>query len=343
MIYSEDFVHWLSDKTGKAYYNGSKTEIICYCPFCESGRLKKHGHMYVDVNEPVFYCHKCGETGNIVRLISLLGGKFEQFVDKSVLERSASHSYTRKDLSTVVKTFATKESSNQYTENFEIKQEYLKKRLGDFDLSKIPGLIFSIKSFLRENNIPDSEDPMMLNLVNILETSYVGFLSSRGKNIIFRNCTGDSPYRYFKYSLDNSISFFHDFYGIRTSIMSKDTPTVVLCEGVFDLLVGLLSDELSELRKKSLFWAAGLGKPSFGKTLISTMDFCKCVRVNLVILSDADAPWYFYVPIKDMPFVNRLDVYWNKRGKDFGCKPIEVFKREIRPRMRRRIYVTPHS
>ncbi|NLE05013.1 MAG: hypothetical protein GX638_09455, partial [Crenarchaeota archaeon] len=65
MIYKDDFINWLSKEIGKAYYNGSKTEIITFCPWCEGSANKKHGHLYISMKDPVFYCQRCGEKGII--------------------------------------------------------------------------------------------------------------------------------------------------------------------------------------------------------------------------------------------------------------------------------------
>lgn len=348
MIYKDGFVEWLESKMGKARFNGSKTEIITFCPWCEGpSTTKKHGHLYVDVNEPVFYCQKCGGdkdagTGLVLKLIVKLGGNFEDFLDPSMITRST-HAYTRKNLDgrRNVANFKSCEATSTDVTNYEVKTSYLYKRFGRvMDLQKIPRLIFSIKAFLRENNIECPENQKYF--LDELDRNYVGFVSTKGTTVIMRNCT-DFGYRYYKFPLVDDTFFFSDFYGIRTGMVTPEIPTVVLCEGVFDMITPLVNTGLESLKIKSTYWAAALGKGGLQKTLIGVLDYCRVVKVNVHVLSDLDVPWYFYYKMRDLPFIDRFYIHYNKSGKDFGDLPINPTTRELKPKVRRKDWYAKSS
>ncbi len=329
MIYKEDFLPWLKDKIGKCYYNGSKTEIITLCPWCEKDSDKKHGHLYISVDDPVFYCQRCGEKGIIVKLIHYLQGDFDQLINPHIIEKT-SHTYTKKNLLSTDKTYTF--SANSYDSqvlNYKEKYNYLSNRIGkNLDIKKIPGLIFSLKAFIKENQI--EVDNWQFKNLDYLDEKFIGFLTTRKTAVILRNCDSSDKYRYYKFLLGKESSFFIDFYSILSGKINSSLPNIVLCEGVFDLLVPCFNEGLKDLKKNSVMWAATLGKGSFLKTLTSVLNYLKIVKANVNILSDRDVPIYFYNHIKNMPFVNNLNVFYNKLGKDFGCFPIDVMSTEIK-------------
>jgi RNAse (barnase) inhibitor barstar len=53
------------------------------------------------------------------------------------------------------------------------------------------------------------------------------------------------------------------------------------------------------------------------------MDYIKVPKVNVVVLSDDNLTESDYIWLYRSPFVNNLDICWNKLGKDFGDLPID--------------------
>ena len=341
MIYNDSFLPWLNEQTGKAYFNGSKTEIITFCPWCEGDHLhKKHGHLYIGTKEPVFYCQKCGEKGIIAKLILHYNGVVNDHVSPEVLSMG-NYSYTRKEFSGSEASYNLEECVSPENINYNMKEDYLCKRIGrEIDVRKVPGLVLSIKSFLRENKLMDKIPSWHLNFLDDLETNFVGFLSTKKTTIILRNCSeGNEKLRYYKFSLDTLNPFFLDFYGIKTGTPDERVPNIVICEGVFDLLVPIFNKtDIDFLKKDTLAWGSSLGKGSFHKTLLAIIDYYKVVKANVHVLSDSDVPWFFYLKMNDLPYINRLTIYWNTRGKDFGELPYNLTKKEMQPRFRRSNY-----
>ena len=344
MIYKDGFLDFLKSFCGKVYLNSTKTEIITFCPFCEGTHLnKRHGHMYIHVNEPVYYCQKCGENGMIFKLIIQLGGKPDEFIDTTLLRISSTHSYVKKnlELDSTSKEYNRTGSISGCSDNYEMKVSYLFKRFGtDIELNKIPGLVLSVKSFIEENSI--SVTKWQAQYIDQIDKTFIGFVSSLGTTITFRNCADNEAFRYYKLPLmDRSNSYYYDFYGLKTGMPNESTPSIVLAEGIFDILVPLISKTLEKVRLSSCYWAACLGKGSYQRTLISVLSYCKLVKANFHILSDCDVPLHFYKRLRDLPFVNNLNIYWNKRGKDFGVLPIEPYMKELYKPNRRIGYAKP--
>jgi len=325
MIYKPEIIKYLRDKSGVAYFNKSKTEIVTKCPKCEIGDMdKSHGHLYISTDTPVFNCFKCGYKGIVTKLIREYGGEPKDYI---IIE-----DFKYKDKVYKVSYFTDAEykcpvyddkDNEMPVEILNNKKKYLRQRLGEnVNILKIPGLVLSIKKFLRENNLTgEGESYDKINL-DTIEEKYVGFLTTRGRRIILRNCDPLDSNRHYSFTLNREKKFHNDFYGMISGEISPDMNTVVLCEGVFDLLVSYHSDAFKFLRNNTCYWAACLGKSNYLKSLISVLNYRKLPKSNIVILSDKDVNLEFYNKFYRLPVVNDVKIYWNKTGKDFGEYPI---------------------
>jgi hypothetical protein len=323
MIYYDKLKDFLESKLGLAYYNGAKDELVTYCPYCEPKSKKPHGHCYIKVvstiEMPTFYCQKCNEDGGkgtLTKLIKFLKGNPKQFISEDTLGTilTKTRDYQRKDFEYYE--YKTVEAD---PDRYKLKRYYLHSRLGfEYDLDRINGLVLNIREFLYENKIELNDT--VKKYLDFFETSFVGFITTRGTKLILRNIDPNSDFRYFKIDLVKN-TFFNDFYGFRCGQIKNEINKVILCEGIFDLIVGLNSFELNDIKNTSCFAAAIIGN-HYGKIISSVLDYCKLTYSDLVILSDIDNN--LYKNLKLNPMVNNLEVYWNKLGKDFGAKPIEI-------------------
>lgn len=53
-------------------FKDSGDHYVIFCPFCNDSERKinpTHGHCYISKNIPVFYCHRCNASGNIIKLL----------------------------------------------------------------------------------------------------------------------------------------------------------------------------------------------------------------------------------------------------------------------------------
>lgn len=318
MINIEKLKEFLEEKQTVAYFNGPGTELITRCPWCEDASDKNKGHLYISIHDGLFNCFKCGEQPNgakgfITKLITKLGGKIEDYIDVKKL-KTGYRSQPKEYIEEIRKVNINNKQFNGY----EHKKKYLMDRIGcsaDI-LTVIPNIILDVNTFLKDNSVDTSK---MRIKPEILENDFVGFIGNRGFTAVFRNVR-KSKLRYNKIEISND-GYFKDFYAIQTGKIKADKNTIVLCEGVFDLLVAMNNEEFKELKENSCIWVAVLGN-QFSKTLISVLDYCKLTECDVIILSDSDRVETNYGVINDLPFVNKIEIWWNKYGKDFGARPM---------------------
>lgn len=333
----------LKEKFGVCYYVKGDTEIVTVCPLCETHKRKKHthGHLYICTGDDnlTFWCFKCNTKGNIVSLIKGLGVNLKEYISDELSKRRwvkrARNTTNLLDTSSVTYNFE-EEKHNIIDDRFRYKRDYLKGRLGyDIDIDSVPNLIFNFRNFVNVNNIKLTDYDN--NRIAYLDDSFIGFLCNRGTIAIFRNVTGDETNRYIKINLfPGQETAFNDFYGIQSEYISNSNNIkpnkIVLCEGIFDLLVPYYSNELYGLKSETSVWACVLGK-SFYATIPSILDYYYMIKSNFVILSDNDVEDKFYNRFSKHPQVENLQVVRNKLGKDFGAYPISpsinVFQKNV--------------
>lgn len=329
----EEYINWdkfqskIQKITGLGYFNSSRTELIARCPFpnceLEQGKSYKYGRLYIHTDSPVFNCFRCNESGSILKLLRYLKLNIDEYINKDhevFKNMKSGRRVIRLNTSDVnIQNNLSNMELPEFLDRYHNKILYMKNRIGmDIDALKIPNVIFSIREFIQKNNIHlDYNDEMMLDT---FDRDYIGFLGNRGTVLILRNTRGLD---YHKINLCNP-GKMKDFYGMRTSFPDGGhTNKIVLCEGIFDLLVAIKSDSLSELREGSCFWAAVLGS-FYRRTLISVLDYIKLSYVDVVVLSDNDKSPYdkIFSSLRNSPMVRNMKVVWNSYGNDFGQLPI---------------------
>jgi len=321
----------LEEKTGLAKFNSGKTNIISYCPWCELDSTKNHGHLYLECIDnqnqmPVFHCFKCEDVnkskGTLVKLLRYLRIDPRKYISEDILNSKSSernYDYYKKSL-----TVHKHKINTQNFDLYRLKKQYIISRLGyEYNIDRIPRLIFNIREFLRENKI-DLKDKN--RFIDYYEKSFIGFVSDDGTMMILRNIDNNSPYRYVKLALVENKNFFKDLYTIKSGQTKKGSNTIILCEGIFDLLVAINNIELQEVKNKSCIWASVLGC-GYMNAISSALDRCKLTSSNVIILSDRDKNENYYWKIKKHPSVLNLEVNWNKYNKDFGKLPIGLIKK----------------
>lgn len=323
----EKTIELLKTKTPLVYLNGNNTEIICKCWKCSDLLSKStHGHLYIGIDTPVFNCYKCNYKGIVKNLILSFGADPEEYLEKDGLILD------KKQIRLRTAFFDKINNQIQHKEETEInkfidKMEYLKIRLGsELNFKYIKNCIFNIKKFIEINNIELSESDS--KLLDLYSKNYIGFMTNRRTSLILRSISKNDFIRHKKLSIiSNNQQYLKDFYGIKINEITSDINTIVLCEGIFDLLAGLHSTELENIRNSSVYWAAVLGK-GFYNSIHSILNYLQIPCANIIILSDKDVLSKQYTFIKKHPMVRNLELYYNKLNKDFGeiSKGIELIK-----------------
>lgn len=328
----KDVIEWenikelLKEKTGLSYFNSSRTELICSCPWCEPFSNKGHGHLYIsmDPNYLVFNCFRCEKNGPLIRLIKKCEGDPSKYIDDNLVRINSNTRISNIRGISYKKNYYFDEDI--YSDINRQKRSYILGRIGyNVDLSLIPNMIFSIKTFIRHNNIELNNYD--LDKIDLLERYYIGFVCNRNTQIVFR-CICNEFREYEKIKLSESV--LKDFYGLKLNSIDDKISNIVISEGIFDILVPYFSEEFFELKQSSCCWCACLGK-GFEKSLKSIMEYYMISRFNLIVFADNDMKNYRFTNI-DNSCINSIHVFRNRLGKDFGKHPISITKNSFNRR-----------
>jgi len=240
-----------------------KNQYICTCPFC--GKVM---HFYISKTTQLFDCKKCGEVGNIFKLLN--------FFDKLYLLKDGVRVIKRDLIQTITEQKEVEISELEITELSEIKlpigfklvknSDYLSKRKitkEEIEFYKIgqTNLMNKFKDYII---FPVKENKLVKGFVGRYEAKKV-------------------PKEFKRYKNSDGFSSSELLYGIDEVIKGK-TRTVILVEGIFDKIsVDRFLDLREDVEMKCLC--------TFGKK-ISDVQIKKIFNknvLNIVLLYDFDA------------------------------------------------------
>lgn len=318
-IYQDNFKDYLEKYLGKKPKISSKN-IIIPCPWCEYLKDKDHYHLYISLESPIFHCFHagCEQKGIISKLLKKIEGRdsSDKFIDKEkVKEFQIKESTFTKSKSKKIIIPELKE------DNFKLKSLYLKGRLkySNPDLKLIKGLIFDVNEFVRVNQINDKS---LERIQSYLHSNFIGFLTENESVIFFRNIDESNDFKHFKFFMKETK--FLDYYKLLGNNYSSNH--VILSEGIFDIYNEHIFD-FTKLKNDVKFYFAGLST-SF-ESLIKSIVFNEQIfRLNVSILSDRNVNLDYYKKIKNMNkhIIDKITIFYNKIGKDFGESPVIVEK-----------------
>ena len=317
-IYKDEFIQYLKDNLG--YAKVSSKNIVTKCPWCEYGKEKKHYHLYIALDAPIFHCWqaRCEQSGFLAKLLSKISGidKTDQFVDKSLIKE-----VTHKKLVNPLKEKKQLILPKVDTDQFKMKTMYMKYRLNyEVDITSIKNLVFDVREFVNSNSI--QLDKRASEMMDFLQSNFVGFLSEHESLLILRNIDPDASFRYYK--LDLSEEEFLDYYKLQGSCY--DSSLIVISEGIFDIFAEQLFNTLKNKEKVKLYAASLSG--SFSSLLKSIVFNEQLFRLNVIVLSHKDVDIDVYKKMKKMDnhIIDSISVYYNNTGKDFASFPVNPVK-----------------
>jgi len=320
-IYKEEFVQYLKDNLG--YAKVSSKNIITKCPWCEYKKEKKHYHLYIALEAPIFHCWqaRCEQSGFLSKLTSHIDGRdrSEQFVDKNLIKEPV-----HKKLVNPLKEKKPLKLPEVNTNQFKMKTMYMKYRLGfDVDIRSLNKLVFDVREFVNMNDIKLDEKSQ--GLMDFLQNNFVGFLSEHESLLVLRNIDPNSSFRYYKFDL-NECDYL-DYYKIQGPAFNSNT--VVISEGIFDIFVEQVFNTL-KIRENIKLYSASLSG-SFSSLLKSLVFYEQLYRLNVVVLSHRDVDTSVYKKLKkfDSHIIDTLSVYYNSTGKDFASFPVTPVKEVV--------------
>jgi hypothetical protein len=321
-IYEDNFINYLKDNLGNVKIRSKN--IVIPCPFCEYNIDKKHYHLYISLEAPIFNCFHAGcpqKSGNLKTLIKKIEGKdiSNKFIDQEILENFKNKR----------KVFLNEENKNKKIiipkiniDTFPYKEMYIKKRLKFTNIpsNMIKGLIYDVDQFIEINNIP--VDETLFKLRNYLHSNFIGFLTEHQTTIMFRNIDHTATMKFFKLKINNG--YFLDYY--KLSGYNINSNKIVLAEGIFDIYSEYIFDYLN-LKNEIYLYASALSSKYLA--LIQSIIFHhQLFKPEIIILSDLGIPIEIYKKMKkyNRHIINKLSIYYNKRGKDFNECYVEPVK-----------------
>jgi len=315
-----------------SYQTTDKKEVRVRCPYCgDSKKDKHHAHMYIQMMPPfMFHCKKCETSGVLnaqtLRDLNLFGNDLSM----SIIEANKSIKRTQGVEKLNATVFDTKLNNveNEYTENaVNYVSARLGKQLNNELLVKKYKAITNADQFFKDNHINKPLD-WNNNLMYDFDNS-VGFLSSDGSHVIFRDMTGQQRKKYFNLNLQpHNFSISGKIYNISSNVnMLSSTVHLIMTEGIFDIIgvyEHFYKDKVPD--NNDFIFAAACGKGFLA--VVSHYIQMGFLDLDITIYSDNDVDSQVYRDMKNSsPYLknNVITIYYNTIEKDFGV-PIEHIK-----------------
>jgi len=311
-IFEDSFIKFLENNELGPIKIRSKN-IVCRCPWCEFGTNKKHYHLNISIEAPIFHClyAGCGASGTITKLFRKISNydHSNNFVDMSRIQRVKKNNQSLKESKKLKLNIPIINISKFWDKVIYIKSRM---RFTDFNFTNIPGLILDIRKFFEINPKIEIEENQK-RMLDFYQDNFIGFLSSKNSVLLLRNIN-KSNFRYSKIRL-NKIEFI-DFYKIFGN--NKKSNLILLAEGVFDILIESIFNK-TKLKNNTFLYASCLSTGY--QELIKSLTFHESIiQPDVVILSDSDVKKYYYENLykKNKHLINSLKVLYNINGKDFA-------------------------
>lgn len=303
-----------------AYFTTNKKELRIRCPYCGDSKAdKSHAHLYVQMKPPFqFYCQKCTTKGVlcsetlrdmqiynsdvVVSLVNLSKNNKADF-ENNTFRRA------KKLINHPASTELSYRTLNYFNRRFN-------RNFTELDLIEKYKAVMDPIIFLAENNIYVENGQYDFN-------NAIGFISSDGSHVVFRDISCMQQKRYYNLSLVPDDCFSTSkIYNIKSILDStKLNTTLIIAEGIFDIIgieLFLKDNNMIDADSQYIFSAAcGKGYNSVISNYIHKGFF----NLECKIFSDSDVDLNFYRNLKNSSVYikrSRLEVFYNTLSKDYG-------------------------
>jgi len=329
-IYQDTFIDYLKKNLGDHIKITSKN-IIAPCPYCEYQKDKKHYHLYISLDTPIFHCFHaiCEKRGTLRKLFSKIEGKdiSDNFIDEEKLKE-----YQKKRIFTERDDEIDIQLPPLSKQVFPYKADYVRKRLkfADIPLESLKGLIFDVNAFIELNRIP--VDETLFRIKDYLHNNFIGFLTEHNSMVMFRNVDDSQEFRFYKLFIQKNP--FVDYY--KLDGYGKGKTQIVLAEGIYDIFTEHIFDNLN-IKSDTAFYAS-VQSSNYSVIVKSIVYYEQIFRPDVIILSDNNITLNQYENLYTYNghIINTLKVYYNKTGKDFNESPLTPVKYIVKKRRYKR-------
>jgi len=141
--------------------------------------------------------------------------------------------------------------------------------------------------------------------------------------LILRNIDENSTFRYFKIKIQEFD--FLDYYKLYGGLYNSSK--IVLSEGIFDLYDEQIFDRL-DIKNSVKIYACSLSA-KYLQLIKSIIFYEQIFKPEVIILSDRMKNLNMYKNMKkyNSHIISKLTVYFNRSGKDFNSKDVDLEKR----------------
>lgn len=318
----------------------SDIQLLTRCVICGDSKKdpnKMRMYIKIDTNNPaegvLYHCHNCGAHGYLTsklleKIRSGYGENCSQILRDINRKASDANGTTRINRYRRLRKLPVTYHGIPTDENTLKKVKYVFSRVGkpinvinDQSLK----IVWNLSEFLKENNFPVNTKMLWL-----FDRDYVGFLSVNNDYVLLRDVTGQSKYRWTKYNILDKHRDIVSYYAMATrlDIMSREQITIVVAEGVFDLL-GIRYNVYDGKTENMIYLACTNG--TFEDAILFYVNkglVGDNIRVEIYIDNDS---MYDFKPLKRKLGLFGITVigYYNALRKDFGYPKDEIDRQEL--------------
>ena len=309
--------------------NNSNTELVVRCKYCMDSLNKSHKHLYIciDKNSKRFlnyFCHKCNKKGIIDKefisryKIDINNKNIEDYLNQK--NKDSKYNLPRKKYFKNFKIPITLDEIDKKKYNYFINRLGIKLNNNLINKFKI---VTNVIEFLEINKINISKKLLSDKMLHFLDKDYIGFLSVDNAHLILRNINKDVDKKYRYYDLEfpiyNKDIESKKYYSIINEKFNYTCliPNIIIAEGIFDI-ISIYNNFINKDNEFNNIYLAINGSNYYN--VITDYIRRGYLTFNLEIYSDDDYNFNKYKKIlfRLKNFYNKVNIYVNTIGKDFG-------------------------
>lgn len=320
-----------------SFITTNKKEIRIRCPYCGDSKSDPNdAHLYIQMKAPFkFHCFKCETSGTLnaktLREMEIFDNELLTYIINEKKENNLNNNIYYYNYKPSLKNNTTNLigssdlAYNYFLERFKVNIT------NNYIIDKFKCILNPIQ-FIKDNNIYIDKK------IKFDFSKAIGFISSDGSHVIFRNIDKNSQgQRYYNLNINNSDES-SKIYNISSNvdIMSKKIK-LVITEGIFDIIGVYLHFYKDKVPDDNIIFAAACGKGY--SAVINKFIKMGFLNMDIEIYSDGDVEPYFYKNmIKSSPYLKnfKFTVYYNnlydpitKNGKDYGVPKEQIQLRKV--------------
>ena len=214
------------------------THFIGRCPFCgDSQRHPNKGHLYVSKKYPVYICHRCNKSGHIKDIEEILNEKTKyQFEVSQFIQIDNISSFKLKEkIQSEIKSFKFEDYDKTCL-------AYLRKRfkcLNDSEFISIRTFANMVSPEYVTKYFPNEPYTNVITRVwfsTILGTQFLGRDATELNNLRYKNLKIKELEDLENAFLNVKNDFISDCYMVNNFSKSKNTKSIIIAEGIFDII-----------------------------------------------------------------------------------------------------------